>query len=222
MLQPKDNFFSFTASLLPRFELAPLAQASHIARFIEQGYANRYQAEISVSMPLLLQLRFAGKTAAIGIRRATEPLFLEHYLDAPIESYATAHIGEINREQIVEYGSLFSNGRNLSTPLFMLSTLALVHQNVKALAFCATHKVASILERYGLKLIKLVKAEAKRLPNQGENWGSYYRTNPHVYLLSLDQLNQVIRNRTKYLQLYRFLSPAIGRLANKFEARFTC
>ena len=135
MLKPKDNFLSFTASLLPRFELAPLAQASHIARFIEQGYADRYQAEISVSTPLLLQLRFAGKTAAIGIRRATEPLFLEHYLDAPIESYATAHIGEINREQIVEYGSLFSNGRNLSTPLFNF----LLASDLKSICFAITY-----------------------------------------------------------------------------------
>lgn len=31
MLKPKDNVLSFTASLLPRFALAPLAQASHIA-----------------------------------------------------------------------------------------------------------------------------------------------------------------------------------------------
>ena len=91
-----------------------------VERFITDIYAKSYNAEISVHYPILMSVRDeAGKLlAATGFRPAqSEPLFLEQYLDAPIEAVLNAP-----RSQIVEIGNLASQGGGAS--LFLFAALA--------------------------------------------------------------------------------------------------
>ena len=61
---------------------------AEVQAFVQGIYAKRYGAHITEFAPVLLALRDAqgGLVAAVGYRcAALEPLFLERYLDIPVE-----------------------------------------------------------------------------------------------------------------------------------------
>ena len=65
---------------------APGALRTSVESFIQSVYASSYGATIREFAPQLVCLKANGKViAAAGYRLATEPLFLERYLDRPVE-----------------------------------------------------------------------------------------------------------------------------------------
>lgn len=99
-------------SIIPAFA----NDRAEVEKFITDIYAQAYDASIAVHYPILMSVRNAqGKIlAATGFRSAAcEKLFLENYLDAPIEALAG-----VPREKIVEVGNLASNGGGASLFLF--------------------------------------------------------------------------------------------------------
>lgn len=84
-------------------------QRAEVERCIRQTYAQRYGALVPAFAPVLLALREGGQVlAAAGYRRAADrPLFLESYLEAPVEQLIAAQAGcPVARTQIVEVGHL--------------------------------------------------------------------------------------------------------------------
>src|SRR5688500_5530748 len=81
------------------------------AEFIRNRYAAVHGARPSDFPAFLSRMRSPGVGAALGYRRASAgPLFLEAYLDEPIEDAVGRHLGaSVSRDRIVEVGSLAAN-----------------------------------------------------------------------------------------------------------------
>lgn len=156
---------------------------------IRSVYAAIYAAQVSEFLPLLLESRGRkGSMAVLGMRpaRRGEPLYLEHYLDRPIEQEIAARSGRpVLREDIVEIGNLAANAGGLSTPLFLVMAAALAAADYRWLAFTATPQVERIVARMNYAPLTLREVDTGRLGERARQWGSYYATRPRVMCCDL-------------------------------------
>lgn len=193
-----------------------------VADFIKGGFLKKFGAEIGIRMPHLISIKSEQGQAALGIRRATEKLFVEHYLTMPIERYAQQHLGKGERSSIVEIGHLYSAHRALTLPLFMSLARCLIFAKQDVLVFCATDKVISLLSNLGIRLVKLGKADQAKLPASSDNWGSYYETNPQVVMADLTQIAYLINHNKSYIKLFDNLSLISHQLMMSVREEFVC
>ncbi|MBP2278325.1 thermostable hemolysin [Sphingomonas sp. PL20] len=121
----------------------------------------------------------AGPCATLGFRRASQSaLFLERYLDAPIEQVLTTRFGRaIDRQDIVELGDHAS--------VRAAATIALWHRAAHELADQAEFAVAvltaplrAMFKRLDLTIVELAPARAERLGCAADQWGRYYALDP--------------------------------------------
>lgn len=89
-----------------------------VEQFIKKGFASAYGADIDITMPYVLAINNGKFKAALGIRTATENLFIEQYLDQPIEHHVRHKHAVVDREHIAEIGHLYSNSNKFTLPLF--------------------------------------------------------------------------------------------------------
>jgi hypothetical protein len=177
---------------LTKPEVTPVS-ASHIddnsprrseaETFIRNVFARHYGAKVASFAPNLMLLEQQGQViAATGWRSArSEILFLERYLDTPIEQ-AMAQLANqsVKRERIVEVGNLAADkpGGSLHVIYALASHLdRLGHEWV---VFTATQELICIFTRIGLPLLALAKADPARLGDEALAWGSYYDTKPVI------------------------------------------
>lgn len=151
--------------------------------FVRGVFHRRYGARVSVFAPCLLMLEQAGRPVAVaGWRGAdAEPLFLESYLDAPIETVLYTLTGQLlHREQIVEVGNLASEKAGGSLQVILHLARQFVEAGYEWVAFTATRELIGIFTRLGLPLLALAKADPARLGHAASDWGSYYEAGPVV------------------------------------------
>lgn len=156
-----------------------------VETFIKGIYAHAYGALIDVHYPILMSVRDeSGKIlAATGFRPATaEPLFLEQYLGAPVEE-----ILETPREQIVEIGNLASDGGGASLYLFAALAAYLNYKGFTQAVVTSTDFLEHRFHQMGLQPKRHAKANPALLLSDGENWGTYYDTQPRVISGSVAQ-----------------------------------
>lgn len=151
--------------------------------FIRRRFAERYDARVSTFAPNLVLFEEAGRVvAATGWRAAGhETLFLERYLDQPIEhTIAALATQPVSRERIVEVGNLAADKAGGS--LFVILNLArhLDRLCFEWVVFTATRELVGIFSRLGLPLLAIAPADPARLGNDAADWGSYYETEPIV------------------------------------------
>lgn len=146
--------------------------------FITDIYAKAYGAKIRVHYPVLMSVRdVAGRLlAATGFRPADQDdLFLEQYLERPIED-----VLQTPRSQIVEIGNLASDGGGASLYLFAALSAYLNYRGFKQAVVTSTDFLERRFRQMGLQPKRHAKADPSLLLEHGENWGSYYDTQPHV------------------------------------------
>ena len=149
-----------------------------VENFIKDVYANAFGAKIDVHYPVLMSVRDEdGRIlAATGFRPARDSaLFLEQYLDAPIETVLATP-----RAQIVEIGNLASIGGGASLFLFAALAAYLHHNQYTQAVVTSTAYLERRFKLIGLKPQRHSKADPALLLSDGEDWGSYYDTQPHV------------------------------------------
>lgn len=154
-----------------------------VERFIKDIYAKSYGARIHVHYPILMSMHDkSGRIiAAVGFRPAVhEPLFLEQYLKSNVENVLQAP-----RRQIVEIGNLASDGGGASVYLFAVITAYLSHQGFTHAVVTGTNFLEKRFKQLGLKPKRQAKADPNLLLHVGEDWGTYYNTQPHVLSGSL-------------------------------------
>jgi hypothetical protein len=152
--------------------------------FINAAFARKHGAHVRSFMPTLLASRDrAGPLGVVGLREAQEqPLYLEHYLDAPIERVLGERVGcQVSRARIVEVGHLAS--RNCLSAARMVTALPryLLSCNYEWIVFTGTRTVRGILDRLGAPLHELAPATAECVSGTRDSWGRYYETDPRVY-----------------------------------------
>ena len=152
--------------------------------FIEAAYLEAYNGRIIRHYPTLMSVQDDDGViyAVVGFRLAAdEPLFVEQYLDAPVEIALSDAIGaRIGREAVVEIGNLASNGRGATIFLFAAMARHLQSLNAAFAVATATEELRGVFRKAGLGALTLARADPDRLLDHGRSWGAYYETHPVV------------------------------------------
>lgn len=149
-----------------------------VEAFIRDVFQRAYGARISVHYPVLMSVRDeAGSIlAATGFRPAgAQPLFLEQYLTAPVDNILQAP-----RDEIVEIGNLASHGGGASLYLFAALAAYLNHKGFTKAVVTSTDFLERRFRQMGLQPRRHATADPALLLSDGEDWGTYYDTQPHV------------------------------------------
>jgi hypothetical protein len=151
--------------------------------FIRARFAEHYNATVPGFAPNLMLLENDERVvAATGWRCAgSEALYLESYLDAPIEQLMARLAGQpVRRDRIVEVGNLAADRPGASIDVVLALSRHLDSLGYEWVVFTATRELIGIFSRLGLPLLALAAADPARLGAQAGAWGSYYETAPVV------------------------------------------
>jgi hypothetical protein len=161
-----------------------------IEQFIADRFSSVHRARVCSFMPSLVGLtdRAGALRCALGYRPAADDsLFLEQYLDSPIEQSIRAAAathgparGPINRQGIVEVGNLAGRGCRMAMYLVAQLPRFLLDRGYSWITFTATQRVRDILQTFDAPLIDLGPADPARLQRRGDDWGDYYQSEPRV------------------------------------------
>jgi Thermostable hemolysin len=153
--------------------------------FIHAVFKSAYGADITAFMPHLVALRDNNGVlmAAFGLKKASEgPLFLEQYLDEPIESLISKKLGKtIKRDEITKIGNLaVANPRNAG----VLIAHVIQHSLDLGIEWCvatAHHSLQNGVVKGGRDVYPLFPADKARLSAAEQaKWGAYYNRVPQV------------------------------------------
>jgi hypothetical protein len=155
-----------------------------LERFIAERYALTYGARIEHFADQLVGLTDAeGRwTAAVGYTPAqSAPLFIEQYLDMPIEQAIAERLGvDVDRAQVVEVGNLAATFAGAARRLVVAMTELLHRRGHTWVAFTSTTSLLNTFARLDIATIVLAEADPERLHTGAASWGSYYDTRPLV------------------------------------------
>lgn len=151
-----------------------------VEAMIRHTYARTYGGDIAITHPMLMSLRDADDRilAGVGFRPAgTAPLFLETYLDQPVESLIPDHTG---RSRIVEIGNLAAAEAGASYLLFMALAAYLHGRGFEKAVVTATRPLRRLFRHIGFDALELGRATPDRVGPAASAWGSYYANDPRV------------------------------------------
>jgi hypothetical protein len=158
---------------------------SEIEGFISAVFKRAHGADITHFMPQLVALRDQNGVlmAAFGWKKASDgPLFLEQYLDEPIETLISNILHKnISRSQITKIGNLaVANPRNAG----ILIAHVIQHSLDMGIEWCvatAHHSLQNGLIKAGRDVYPLFNADKARLSQEEQaKWGTYYKHMPQV------------------------------------------
>lgn len=167
-----------------------------IERYIAEVFEKNYSAQLRHFKPRLLALHSTtgDMLAALGLRDAlAERLFLEVYLDEPVESRLAAVCGRpVAREGIVEVGNLASRHPGRARCLFRALTIHLYRHGAEWALFTIAPFLRNIFKRLDFHLFHLCPADGTRLGEAVLDWGSYYDSHPQVMAVNVKQAFQAV------------------------------
>ena len=156
-----------------------------VEQFIRSRFEQAFGSRVHAFMPRLFSLQDSEGSirAALGLRSAIRPLFLEQYLDAPIEMAIAAHTGiACPREAVVEVGHLSGTYPGAVRRMIGLLTQRLHDEGVRWVAFTGTPSLRNAFRRMGLSPIEIAPANRERLAeSERAAWGRYYDDAPRVF-----------------------------------------
>lgn len=165
-------------------------ERAEVESFIHDVYARRYGAQVHQFAPVLAFLRDAtGIIAAAGYREAQgSPLFLERYLDAPVETLlACGNSVAPARRSIVEVGHLAATRAGEGRRLILMLGVHLAQQEFQWVVSTLTHELRQLFLRIGVTPLTLGVAHPDALGDEAIHWGSYYEHSPLVLAGHLPQ-----------------------------------
>ncbi|RPH45413.1 MAG: hypothetical protein EHM87_06480 [Burkholderiales bacterium] len=149
-----------------------------VERFVDRVYAERYGASVPSWAPELVSVVAGGEiVAAAGWRPAHGPLYLERYLDAPIERLIVDRLGRPGppRGRIVEVGHLSAIQAGQGVRLMARLGAYLASLGYGWVASTATPGVRATFERMGVEVLELGHATAQAAGPHASAWGNYYQ-----------------------------------------------
>ncbi|HRO58733.1 MAG TPA: thermostable hemolysin [Burkholderiaceae bacterium] len=176
-------------------------ERADVEAFIAATYARHFGARLTVFAPNLVSIREGDAiVAAAGFRVATEALFLERYLDEPIEAMLARCAGvSIARESIVEIGHLSVRRANEGRRLFPLLARHLATGKLQWGVSTVTEELRHLLTRMSVPSVALGVADPSRLGLAASDWGRYFDHRPVVVAgplaLARARLDSAVRPR---------------------------
>ena len=159
-------------------------ERAELEAFVRAAFARKHDASVATFMPTLLSFRDprGELRGVIGLRSAEpKPLYLEQYLEQPVEAAIAAATGKVvHRQEVVEVGNLA--GANCRTAMRMVAELPsyLLARDYRWIVFTATSAVRGILQGFGAPLVELARADGCRVAGGADRWGRYYESDPRV------------------------------------------
>lgn len=155
-----------------------------VESFIRCRFAAEFGAVLYHLLPTLLAV-VDGQgqlLAAAGFNPASQgPLFLEQYLDAPVEQVLASHLAvELPREAVVEVGNLAAACPGGARLLIAAMTHHLYLQGFTYVVFTGTRTLRNAFRRLGLLPLAVAPADAARMGAHAADWGRYYAEQPQV------------------------------------------
>ena len=170
------------ARLVPMHHTHPERRA--FEQFIAERLSRAYGARLTHFLPHLLGVKdgLGRWQAAAGYTAAgAQALFLEQYLDKPVEQALAAALGApISRNSVVEVGNLAAISAGMARALIPQLARHLHRMGYRWVAFTATRALRNSFQRLGLKPVPIAPADPARLAEGGAHWGSYYDQDPVV------------------------------------------
>lgn len=162
-----------------------------LEHFIHQRFAEVHHADVHHYLPELLALHdsHGQLIAAAGMRPAsTGRLFLEHYLDEPLENTISRLTGApLGRDCLVEVGNLASLSAGSARIMIIAVTWLLATRGLQWVAFTGASTLINSFQRLGLAPTVLAPADPARLKEPAGQWGSYYAQHPQVFVGEIQQ-----------------------------------
>ena len=194
------------------------ARRAAVQDFIRDRFAAHYQADVRHFMPCLFGLEADDGSlhGAVGCRSAaTQALFLEHYLDEPIEDLIAARVGtSVERADVVEVGNLAARGAGMSRLLIVALTRLLATEGVRWVGFTGTPALINSFRRLGIALHGLAPADPRRLGVDRDQWraewGSYYDAGPQVMVAEVPGADLTLATAGTYRQFGASMEAAHG------------
>ena len=155
---------------------------------IRTTYWERFQARLNrLPRTLVASVSTSGIIeCAAGVRFSEHDFFSECYLDLPVEIALQHRFGlPVQRNRIIEVCNLAGRkpGRSQS---FIASFIEFAESDeFDWVIFTATKSLRALLERSGLRMTQLGRAERFRVANPSD-WGSYYEHDPRVMAVHRD------------------------------------
>lgn len=166
--------------------LAGSAQRALFEDFIQQRFRKAHGADIRHFMPQLFGVHngTGALCAVAGVRHAhLESLFLERYLDEPIEPLISAAAEQpVDRSVIVEVGNLAASDTGTARLSIIAITYLLAMGGLEWVTFTGNVGLVNSFHRLGLKPVTLCAADPARLGDDRHDWGSYYESKPWVHV----------------------------------------
>src|ERR1039457_984225 len=135
-------------------------------------------------MPRLFSLRGKQREliGALGLRSAHETLFLERYLDSPVETAISNLVGTaVERHHVVEVGQFTGISAGAARTMIRHLTIRLYFEGFKWVVFTGVAGLRNAFSRLGLRPVDLAMADPSRLErDERAQWGSYYDRLPRV------------------------------------------
>jgi hypothetical protein len=163
------------------------------ADLVRRRFMEVHGATVRPAYGELLQVQDSdGARGALGYRRAAgEVLFLERYLDAPVETILSAALGQpVARRDVIEIGNLAA-----ADPFAMISLWGMAANDLGSDCDFAvatlTAPLRAMFARLGITLHVLARAGIERA-DQPRIWGRYYETDPMVCAGRIAQGQQAI------------------------------
>lgn len=163
---------------------ASTAQRRALEHFIAARFQRAYGATPTQFLPNLLGLPDAagGWQAAVGYADAAAgQLFLEQYLDAPVEQVlGQALRRRLPRGRIVEVGNFAAARAGVARRIIPALAARLRDLGFEFAVFTATRELRNAFLRLKLWPLVLAPADPARLRAGAAAWGSYYAHAPKV------------------------------------------
>jgi len=158
---------------------------AELEQFVSGAFEYTYGAKITHFMPYLMNLREPdGRLVAVcGLRSATdEPLFLETYLEQPIDVRLSARMGyTIHRNEIVEVGNFAVAEAGAARSLVNEIMQQLYSTSKQWAVFTIVPMISNAFVKMGIQAELLGEAKQECLPLEQQGvWGTYYDQKPKI------------------------------------------
>ncbi len=206
----------------PEFNLHRIGSPGRVdvETYIANAFARAYGAEVSQFAPYLMSMVCAGSvSAAAGVRPANlGPLFLEQYLDVPVERLLSDYYQtDIGRDDIFELGNLAALRPGVCQLLYLVMAGVMERTRMNHVVFAGTRQVAKGLAKLGFNTRTFAPAEPARLNGDATNWGSYYDNEPKIMAIDLAESMIALRKLALPSILLNIYEPQISELAAHFN-----
>lgn len=145
-------------------------------------YRRHFDCDLQNAYPAYFCLLRGGRLLGVcGFRGGDSALFLEQYLDAPVQQLISASFDcDLQRDHLVELGGFAVRRGALALPFMSLVAPALLAVGYHYAVATATMPVRRCVSQLGVPFKRLAAAKQERLHGDDRHWGNYYQMRPAV------------------------------------------